>query len=257
MQEILSHKSALHYRFAGLNLPTFTDWAKSFVAEAGIQASWSTIKLAMNPSRKSPSLRSENHIPASKLRSQRVGYAALAGMELADALDRAQDPEDALGRLRAAGASREDILGLLKRAGVKDLPKFTAAGSTPASYFYSRSDSQFREVPTDVTDVRPGSYSQVEIVLDREVGPASRRALNVEDPALQIAGFERLISYWARKWLPFNSNLGTMELSIRFVPKTKPELRREPTEGTALEGRALVPSDRLLSSLCGSAEFTH
>ncbi len=54
MQEILSQKSALHYQFAGLNLPTFTDWAKNFVDKAGIQAGWSTIKAAMNPNRESP-----------------------------------------------------------------------------------------------------------------------------------------------------------------------------------------------------------
>lgn len=256
MQSILSQKSVLHYRFADLDLPSFTDWAKDFVSEAGIQASWSTIKRAMDPHHKSPSLRSEGHVPATKLQAQRVGYAALAGIELADALDWGQATEDAIGRVRASGATKADTLALLKRAGVKGEIEVTAAGSTAAQNSYPRFDSQICESPSDVTDVRPGGFSQVEELLDRVVGPASRIALNIDDSALQIAGFERLISYWARKWLPFNSNLGTMELSIRFVPKAKPELRREPTEATALEGRAMVPSDRLLSSSRGSAEVT-
>jgi hypothetical protein len=253
MQSILSQKSVLHYRFAELNLPTFTDWAKAFVAEAGIQASWSTIKLAMDPRRESPSLRSENHIPATKLQAQRVGYAALAGTELADALVSDRDPEDALGRLRSAGASRQDILDLLRRAGVKDAAKFSSS-STATNDLYSRSDSQYEESPVGGSDIRPGSYSQVENLLDRAVGPASRVALNVDDPTLQVAGFERIVSYWARKWLPFNSNLGTMEFTVRFVPKAKPELRREEEEAPALEGRALVATGRLLSVSQGTPE---
>lgn len=252
MQSILSQKSVLHYRFVDLDLPSFTDWAKAFVSDAGIQASWATIKRAMDPHRKSPALRSEGHIPASKLQSQRVGFAALAGTELADALDRGQDYEDALEQLRAAGASKEDILAVLKRAGIKEMPKFNAAASTTTKRWNPRSDSQFCETTSDVTDVRPGGYSQVESLLDLEVGPASRRALNVEDPALQVAGFERLISYWARKWLPFNANLGTMEFTVRFVPKKQPNLRQESVEASVLEGRALVAPARLLSNSHGS-----
>ncbi len=52
----------------------------------------------------------------------------------------------------------------------------------------------------------------------------------------------------------FHSNLGTMEITVRFVPKEQPNLRREPAEATALEGRALVAVGRLLSnSQCSAA----
>jgi hypothetical protein len=258
MQGILSHKSALHYQFAGLNLPTFTDWAKAFVAKAGIQASWSSIKLAMDPrNRKSPSLRSEGHIPATKLQAQRVGFAALAATELADALERDRGYGDALGRLRAAGASKADILAVLKRAGLKDISEFTATASTAQSDPYLHSTTAREEEAADGSNIRPGGYSQVEALLDRVVGPASRIALNIDDPTLQVAGFERIVSYWARKYLPFNTNLGTMEFTVRFVPRAKPELRREPAEAPALEGRALVAATRLLSNSQGSAVTNH
>ncbi len=134
------------------------------------------------------------------------------------------------------------------------MTKFTAAASTDSNDWHSHSDSQFREPPADGSDIRPGGYSQVESLLDRAVGPASRVALNVDDPTLQVAGFERIVSYWARKYLPFNSNLGTMEFTVRFVPKEQPNLRREPVEAPALEGRALVAAGRLLSSPQGSTE---
>ena len=253
MQEILSHKSILHYRFADLDLPTFTEWANRFVAMAGIQASWSTIKAAMNPNRKSPSHRSEGHIPASKLQTQRVGYAALAGIELADSLVHSQDCDDALGRMRAAAASKADVLAVLKRAGVKDTSEFIATNSTVESEMYFHSESQLGEDPAEGSNVRPGGFSQLESLIDRAVGPAFHAAFNLDDPALQASGFERLASYVARKWVPFDANLGTMEFTVRFVPKEKPNLRREPAETPALEGRALVAATRLLSNPQGPA----
>ena len=252
MQEVLSHKSVLHYQFKGLNLPTFTEWAQSFVADAGIQASWSTIKAAMNPNRESAALRSENQIPTSKLQTQRVAFAALAAMELADAFVHDRAPDNALERLGAAGASKADALAVLKRAGVKDTSEFTAATSSAANTSYFHFESQLREDSDGGSKVRPGGFSQLESLLDCVVGPAFHVAFNLDDPDLQAKGFERLVSYLARKWVPFNANLGTMELTVRFAPKEQPNLRREPVEAPAL-GRALAASTRLLSNAQASA----
>jgi len=44
---------------------------------------------------------------------------------------------------------------------------------------------------------------------------------------------------------------------VRFVPRAKPELRREPAEAPALEGRALVATTLLLSNSQGSAATKH
>ena len=89
---------------------------------------------------------------------------------------------------------------------------------------------------------------QINELADRTVGPAMRVVFNVEDPKLQVAGFENFVSHLARAWVPFDSNLGSMEFSVTFVPKPKPQLNQRKADEPGRTGLPVTPAALLLTA---------
>ncbi len=258
LQEILSVRGRLHHLYRDQNLMPWEDWAIKYVTDTGIDASWASIKRAMSAyqMRNSGTLRSTKAVPTSKLDMQRICYAALAALELADALELERDCDDALTHLRGSGITKDIILKALKRFGVKEVQQ--SAVNDQATSYDSGSDSHSRrrDTPTNFGNFRPGAWSQITDLADRAMGPAMRAVLNLDDPMLQIECFKKIVSHLARGWVPFDSNLGTIDLSIRFVPKPSPNALSNQREAHGLRNTAepATPSVLLLTAPGGFAE---
>lgn len=226
IQAILSQRGALHKMFTGLELPTWVQWAKQFVESSGIEASWATIKRAMNAcqGRSAPALRSEKAVPSNKLQMQNICHAALCALEIEGALRAGCNPEVALAHLRETGTSKAAIKEALKRLGVKEVLEFTTDSEAASSEFGCGLESRRRDTVPDIASFRPGAWSQITNLVDQVMGPALHTVLTLEDPTLQMENLEKIFSHIARAWVPFDSNLGTIELSIKFLPTPKPKL---------------------------------
>jgi hypothetical protein len=226
LQDILSERGRLHRYYKDQKLPRWEDWARTFVAESGIDASWATIKRAMSKYawQRMGTLRTQKAVPSAKLRMQSICYVALVGLELLHALENNLDFDEALTQLHESGVTKDIILAALKQLGIKQAPEFTKTKTTRSSEFEFRSSLPRWDTSPNTGNFNPGAWSQIADLVDRTVGPEMRNVLNLEDSELQIQCFEKIVSHLARKWIPFNSTFGTMELSIRFVPKPKPKL---------------------------------
>jgi hypothetical protein len=228
MQEILSERGTLHKFYKAQNLPPWEIWATDFVKNTGIEASWATIKRAMSAFslKRAGSLRSKQAIPAAKLQMASICSATLAGLEIAKALESDTDYASALTHIRETGVTRDTVVRALKRLGIKDVQELSEDDRAAWSESETGSGTyrQRLENPTNIGNYRPGAWSQITGLADLTIGPALRDVLTLDDPVLQSECFEKIVSHLARKWVPFDSNLGEMELSVTFVRRPQPKL---------------------------------
>jgi hypothetical protein len=227
VQEILSERGRLHHLYRGQDLPPWADWARKFVAKTGIFASWPTIKRAMKAFdyKGLETVHARSAVSTAKLQMQAVCYFALSGLELADALSGEQDYGDSLDKMLESGMTRDSIVQVLKRLGVKDVPKSSLRQSKSSREFGSAPDRGIRNATIIHDSCRPGAWGPATELIDQTFGPALRTVVSVGDPKLQEQLFFNIVSHMAKKWIPLNTNLYDMEIQIQFRTKAKPALR--------------------------------